>query len=186
MDIGQKNLLDIYITNIENVIERSDRVKEVFQKFDGKVVNARLKNAIEEALGKDFLILDMMFTHSQFSFDIYMRNRCVNGEGCAYYLPDNKLYFCMYTSRRDIVREKDDNFFYYMDENGNLRLGAKNAIMGWNGHIERWQNHLIDVKKYDFDTVNEIKYRLQELKNKHHKILYDIPGIIRDIFEIER
>ena len=176
-----KNLVSLEIENRKNALKLYDRVIEVVQKFDGKVLNKRFDTALKKV--DDRLSYSREYRAFEINMSVFNNRSCTSvkkdsyGYGCTNYISGSgKLRLNSYLS----TYSYDKNEKTVLEEE---KIVSSVIIEGLNKGREQMEKE-IERLENSIDKVDSWKKKLTALKGEIEAVMKEIPYIIREYYDI--
>lgn len=201
----KEELFKLYLNNLEEAVKTVDVIIPVIQKFDDKVYNARLENAVKKELEDRQIDICFEFEHFNnnhiaISLNFYsMKKRCVRctevgfwkekkyaKENRCAYIPASyetvRIAWC-YDYVKGTKSRYDEKWLYY-DSNNNKRIVAPVIIQLLKDRQKELQEQIENLKQ-ELNKVDSYTERLERIKKDLEILNEEIPYQFRDFFGLK-
>lgn len=176
---AKKSLVELEVANRKYVLTLYDRIIEVVKKFDGKVLNKRLENALKEI--DDNLSANVEYGNSLY-IKLYCRNDMVRGSSSCYYITNREIYLNSYAVTLD--NKRDSNSIIVYDEKFNMRLNADTLIEKLVNRRKDIEKEIAEIEE-KHSKVEEYEHTLETLREQITKTCNEIPAVIKDYYSLQ-
>lgn len=195
-------LLERYISNLRIASKVIELITPVISSFDGKVYNARFKNAItavlQEKVSKSiffrveyfdehYCILKLNFYgefREVYADEMYFGETKTHKQ--VHYLPSayETIRICyLYTSDNEKHYSRNEAHFWY-DENENVRINSE-AILKVLAEKQKELLTEADTFAIEFSKIAEYKAKVKAIQKEADELNMAIPDVIKNIFDIK-
>lgn len=175
-----KNLVELEIKNRKEALELYDKVIEVVEKFDGKVLNKRLETALKKV--DERLSCDRRYSSFEIQMSVFDSRSCrsVNKDDLGYshvnYISDSYLTLNGYLPTYSY--SANEKVLLYEE-----RIISSVLIESLNYGKKHMEETIVSLEE-SLDKVPEWKERLEALRVEMEKTMKEIPYIIREYYDI--
>lgn len=191
-------LIERYLKNLTMAKNLIDTLIPVIWKFDGKVYNRRLDNALKQATEDRQAETEGKQVYPYIEFELrkltiklaFYNHRIAEGGA---YLPNEygEVYIAYhYTNwsdwNTDVKRDfhkKDNGEFYYIDDNGNMRIQAERVVKELQTKQKDIEEEIKTIKDA-CEHVEETYNKVENLKAELSSIYDSLPRIVDKIYGI--
>ena len=175
-----RNLVELEIKNRKDALKLYDKIIEVAERFNGKVLNKRFETALKKV--DERLSCDRRYSCFEIKMCVFDSRCCksVNkddlGYSCTNYITDNYLILNGYLPTYS-YNPNDEVLLY--DE----RIISSVLIKSLSCGRKHMEETIISLEK-SLDKIPEWKERLKILRDEMEKTMKEIPSIIREYYNI--
>ena len=201
----KEELFRLYLNNMEEAVKTVDIIIPVIQKFDDKVYNARLENAVKKELEDRQIDVCFEFEHFDdnhiaINLNFYgMEKRCirctevgfwkeqkyVKENRCAY-IPSSyetvRIAWC-YDYEKGTKTRNDGKWLYY-DSNYNRRV-VSSVIIQLLKNRQKELKEQVENLKQELKNLDSYTERLERIKKDLEILNEEIPYQFRDFFDLK-
>lgn len=196
-------LFNLYLRNLETAKNLMDSLIPIIWKFDGKVYNARLDNAIKARLEElesqigQRVWAEVFLDIRRFELTLHFTDRSVKGVSCWEYLPscydeDTIRIYSDFSPYGDDERNKKyhskdtkgDDCYYYIDENYNNRIKAEAIVNAIEKHRKELEEK-IHYLKLEVNKLDEYEAKAEALKQAMEDLHDSIPYCFNAFFGLK-
>ena len=188
----KEELFKLYLNNMEEAVHTVDIIIPVISKFDDKVYNARLENAVKKELEDRqidacFEFANFDDNHIAINLNFYsMKKRCVTKENRCAYIPSSyetvRIAWC-YDYVKGTKTRNDGKWLYY-DSNYNRRI-VSSVIIQLLKNRQKELKEQIENLKQEFKNLDSYTERLERIKKDLEILNEEIPYQFRDFFDLK-
>ena len=188
----KEELFKLYLNNMEEAVHTVDIIIPVISKFDDKVYNARLENAVKKELEDRqidacFEFANFDDNHIAINLNFYsMKKRCVTKENRCAYIPSSyetvRIAWC-YDYVKGTKTRNDGKWLYY-DSNYNRRI-VSSVIIQLLMNRQKELKEQIENLKQEFKNLDSYTERLERIKKDLEILNEEIPYQFRDFFDLK-
>lgn len=201
----KEELFKLYLNNMEEAVKTVDVIIPVIQKFDDKVYNARLENAVKKELEDRQIDVCFEFeyfndNHVAINLNFYsMKKRCISctevgfwkeqkyaKENRCAYIPSSyetvRIAWC-YDYVKGTKSRNDGKWLYY-DSNYNRRIVAPVIIQLLKDRQKELKEQIENLKQ-ELKNIDSYTERLERIKKDLEILNEEMPYQFRDFFGLK-
>ena len=201
----KEELFNLYLNNLEEAVKTVDVIIPVIQKFDDKVYNARLENAVKKELEDRQIDVCFEFEHFNdnhiaINLNFYsMKKRCIRFTEVGFwkekkYVKENRCAYIpsSYETVRiawcyDYVKgtkARNEGKWLYYDSNYNRRIVAPVIIQLLKDRQKELKEQIENLKQ-ELKNLDSYTERLERIKKDLEILNEEIPYQFRDFFDLK-
>lgn len=175
-----RNLVELEIENRKEALKLYDKIIEVVEKFDGKVLNKRFDTALKKVDGR--LGYNREYKRFEIEMSTFDNRSCKSvkkdsfGYSCTIYISDSYLRLNSYLE----TYTNDKNKKSLLD---NERIISSVLIESLNDGKKYMEEKIKELEE-SIGRVEEWKKELESLKHQMENIMKEVPYIIREYYDI--